>query len=401
METDGLSAEVLYPTYLLPHFAMDDAKLQEACFRAYNDWLIEYCKVSPKRLIGIAAISVYDIDEAVKELERCAKAGMKGSIIWQAPHPDLPFHSEHYNKFWAASQDLNMPVHLHILTGHGYHKETVFGNKRTGVEAYRGSVNLKLKEIIDAFFELIFYGVLERYPKLRFVSVENEIGWMPFMLQQWDYYYNRFKKVNPPPITKNPSEYFKNQIFGTFFRDTVGGPQFRVVGPGQLHVVQRLSARQLDLAGVEKIYRPRPRPLAGRYSQEAGLHQREESLRHGHPASGTGASQFGRPIRTGARDESDSAHFFGISADWFTTRATRGSGLNSSSLLFVSSAYFVVKTSSSHGGNYARTLRFRSRRRSAQSSGHRIRRAQSRARVSAAFTILWSITRAAARPTRR
>ena len=226
METDGLSAEVLYPTYLLPHFAMDDAKLQEVSFRAYNDWLIEYCSTSPKRLIGIAAISVYNIDEAVKELERCAKAGMKGSIIWQAPHPDLPFHSDHYNKFWAASQDLNIPVHLHILTGHGYHKQTVFGNKRTGVEAYRGSVNLKLKEIIDAFFELIFYGVFERYPKLQFVGVENEIGWMPFMMQQWDYYYNRFKEVNPLPISKNPSEYFKTQIFGTFFRDTVAGHNF-------------------------------------------------------------------------------------------------------------------------------------------------------------------------------
>jgi predicted TIM-barrel fold metal-dependent hydrolase len=226
METDGLSAEVLYPTYLLPHFAMDDAKLQEVSFRAYNDWLIDYCRTSPKRLLGIAAIAVYNIDEAVKELERCAKDGLKGSIIWQAPHPDLPFHSEHYNRFWAASQDLNMPVHLHILTGHGYHKETVFGNRRAGVEHYRGSVNLKLKEIIDAFFELIFYGVFERYPKLRFVSVENEIGWMPFMLQQWDYYYNRFKKVNPPPITKNPSEYFSKQVFGTFFRDTVAGHNF-------------------------------------------------------------------------------------------------------------------------------------------------------------------------------
>ena len=70
METDGLSAEVLSPTYLLPHYAMDDAKLQEVSFRAYNDWLIEYCNGSPKRLIGIAAIAVYDIDEAVKELER-------------------------------------------------------------------------------------------------------------------------------------------------------------------------------------------------------------------------------------------------------------------------------------------------------------------------------------------
>ena len=226
METDGLSAEVLYPTYLLPHFAMDDGKLQAVSFRAYNDWLIDYCRTSPKRLLGIAAISVYDIDEAVKELERCAKAGLKGSLIWQAPHPDLPLHSEHYNRFWEASQALNLPVHLHILTGHGYHKETVFGNKRMGPEAYRGSVNLKLAEIIHAFFDLIFYGVLERYPKLKFVSVENEIGWMPFMLQQWDYYYNRFKKENPPPITKNPSDYFSTQVFGTFFRDTVAGHSF-------------------------------------------------------------------------------------------------------------------------------------------------------------------------------
>jgi len=220
METDGLSAEVLYPTYLLPHFAMDDAKLQQACFRAYNDWLIDYCKVAPNRLVGIAAISVYDIDEAVEELERCARAGMKGSIIWQAPHPDLPFHSDHYNKFWAASQDLNMPVNLHILTGHGYHKQ---GLNKKGVESYRGSVNLKLKEITDAFFELIFYGVLDRYPSLKFVSVENEVGWLPFMLQQWDYYYRRFRGVNPPPIDKDPSEYFYRQIFATFFRDTAGG----------------------------------------------------------------------------------------------------------------------------------------------------------------------------------
>ena len=41
METDGLSAEVLYPSYLLPHFSMVDAKLQEIIFRAYNDWLID------------------------------------------------------------------------------------------------------------------------------------------------------------------------------------------------------------------------------------------------------------------------------------------------------------------------------------------------------------------------
>ena len=94
METDGLSAEVRYPTYLLPHLVMDDAKLQEACFRAYNDWLIDCCSVSPKRLVGIAAIAVYNIDEAVTGQERCSRGGLKGSIIWQAPYPDLPLRED-------------------------------------------------------------------------------------------------------------------------------------------------------------------------------------------------------------------------------------------------------------------------------------------------------------------
>ena len=225
MEVDGVSAEVLYPTYLLLQFGMDDARLQEACFRAYNDWLIEYCQVSPDRLFGIAAISIYDVDVAVKELERCAKAGMKGSMIWQAPHPELPFHSAHYDKFWAASAELNMPVNLHILTGHGYHKDKQFW-ERKGIEYYRISVHAKIKEITDALFELIFYGVLERNPRLKFVSVENELGWQPFMEQQWDYHYRRFMNVNPLQLSKAPSEYCRQQIYGTFFRDAVAGHSF-------------------------------------------------------------------------------------------------------------------------------------------------------------------------------
>jgi len=98
MEVDGLSAEVLYPTLMLGLFALPDARLQEACFRVYNDWLLEYCSIAPHRLIGIAAVSVYDIDQAVKELERCRRQGLKGALIWQAPHPDLPLHSPHYDK---------------------------------------------------------------------------------------------------------------------------------------------------------------------------------------------------------------------------------------------------------------------------------------------------------------
>ena len=76
----------------------------------------------------------------------------------------------------------------------------------------------------------IFYGILDRYPQLKLVIVENEIGWIPFFLQQWDYYYRRFRKANPPPITREPSEYFNRQVYATFFNDAVGGHNFELVG---------------------------------------------------------------------------------------------------------------------------------------------------------------------------
>jgi predicted TIM-barrel fold metal-dependent hydrolase len=223
MLTDGVNAEVLYPTLGLRLFGLDDAKLQEACFRVFNDWLIEYCQIANARLLGVACIPIYDTDVAIKELERCKKNGLAGALIWQAPHPDLPLYSDHYERFWTACEELDMPISLHILTGHNYSK---MGLDRSGVESYRGSVNLKTVDAMNALFDLTFYGILHRHPNLKIVIVENEIGWIPFTLQQWDYYYRRFRESNPPPIDHEPSWYFNRQVYATFFNDPAGAKNF-------------------------------------------------------------------------------------------------------------------------------------------------------------------------------
>lgn len=220
MIQDGVSAEVLYPTLGLSLFGMEDARLQEACFRVYNDWLIDYCQLNSDRLVGVPCLSAYDIDHAVAELERCTKAGLKGGIIWQAPPKELPLQSEHYNRLWAAAQDLDAPISLHILTGFSYFTGGL--SARGGIEHYRGSVNLKMLDAANSLFDLVFSGVLDRYPRLKVVIVENEIGWLPFLLQQWDYYYRRFKGVNPPPIDEPPSFYTNRQLYVTFFNDAAG-----------------------------------------------------------------------------------------------------------------------------------------------------------------------------------
>ena len=168
MAADGVSAEVLYPTHGLKCLSLDDHELEAVCCQVYNDWLIDYCSAAPERLIGIAMLSMYDIDGAVKELERCRKAGMRGSVVWQVPPAELPFSSSHYDKFWAISQDLDIPVNLHILSGHGYSRSRSFGlgDTATGLTQEANSVNMKLFQSVNSLYELIYSGVLERFPML-------------------------------------------------------------------------------------------------------------------------------------------------------------------------------------------------------------------------------------------
>ena len=76
MKTDGVSAEILYPSQGLFYFRVQDSELLSAIFRAYNDWLVDFCNTHPKQLKGIAMINLDDVEDGMRELSRAAKMGM-------------------------------------------------------------------------------------------------------------------------------------------------------------------------------------------------------------------------------------------------------------------------------------------------------------------------------------
>src|SRR5262249_49089771 len=67
MAIDGVAAEVLYTTLGFRLFGLTDAPFQAAIFRAYNDWLAEFCGLDPKRIAGLALISLLVVVECVVE----------------------------------------------------------------------------------------------------------------------------------------------------------------------------------------------------------------------------------------------------------------------------------------------------------------------------------------------
>jgi uncharacterized protein len=234
-DIDGVEAEVLYTTLGMPLFGLDDPDLQRACFHVYNQWLAEFCSHNPKRLIGTALISLEDIALGIKELEQCAKQGLKGAMIWGAPPKEQPYSSQVYDPFWQAASDSRMPLSLHVITGKGKGSDlSKVGDALTGGPARvsMGEVYANLiHEVQQSLSSIIFGGVLERFPKLIIVSAENDVGWIPHYMYRLDHAWEKFNAIMPNPLPMKPSEYIRRQMFATFQDDPVGPAAYKLFGP--------------------------------------------------------------------------------------------------------------------------------------------------------------------------
>jgi len=219
MDVDGVAGGVLYPSQGLTLFQVPATDVLSAAFRAYNDYVAEFCKPSPHRLKGIAMINVDDVEDGVRELERAAKMGLAGAMI--SIRPFLRYDHPTYERFWGAAQDLDMPLSLHTGTMRW----------RPGTDV--GAVVLQnpfdfpnrdhdVRECINA---IILSGVFERYPRLKVGAVEFEIAWAPYFLRRMDEFYTqramgmRGKRLKGGAL---PSDFFRQNVFIGFQEDDLG-----------------------------------------------------------------------------------------------------------------------------------------------------------------------------------
>jgi predicted TIM-barrel fold metal-dependent hydrolase len=214
-DEDGVEAEVLHTTLAFRLFWLEDAPLQRACFRAYNDWLAEFCSHSPKRLMGVPLISIYDIDEAIKELDRAHSIGLHGCMIPLSPHASLPpYYSKIYDPLWAAIEATGKPAVLHEITG-GAHE-----SKLSAAAYWRPDWSMatliRPQEVMRTLGQLILSGVFERFPNLRVISAENGTDWLPW-------YVNRMSRATNTSfgdyLSLKPIDYFHRQVSFTYINE--------------------------------------------------------------------------------------------------------------------------------------------------------------------------------------
>jgi predicted TIM-barrel fold metal-dependent hydrolase len=212
-DRDGIAAEVVYPTLGMLLCSHPDINYKEACFKAYNRWLVEYCSVDPERILGAGQTAMRTPEDGIKDLAEIKAQGHRGVMM-----PGMPgledYDSRIYDDFWEAAAESGLVVAFHILTVGGLEIPT------------RGpKINLFMntsRAVQDVIGMMIFGGVFERHPKLKMVCVEGDAGWVPHYAHRIDRGYMEQRHNLPSDdLAQMPSEYLLDRIYFTFQDDPI------------------------------------------------------------------------------------------------------------------------------------------------------------------------------------
>ena len=226
MDLDGVDAEVIYPSVGLRLFRVPDSGLFSAICSTYNDWLSEFCSTYPDRLKGIAMVNVDDVQEGVEELKRARKLGLAGAMISVFPQEGRSYRHPNYEPLWATAQDLDIPLSLHTGTsrpasGLGVGGFTLPTPAIQGPPENRANTELPVRLSLGA---LVFWGVFERYPDLKVLSVEHELAWVPYFLRELDYVYRERPEQAVYRFKGDviPSDFMRRNVSYSFQEDDLG-----------------------------------------------------------------------------------------------------------------------------------------------------------------------------------
>lgn len=210
-----------------------DKDLALRCVRAYNDWMIEeWCAGSGGRLIPLTLVPLWDPVLAADEVLRCAAAGARAITFTEMPSylglPSIHDPSRHWDPLFAACDETGVVLGLHIGSG----------SKMADVSPWApraANTALTFTAAQTSLVEWLLSGNLVRFPRLRIVYSESQIGWMPFVLERLDKVWEHAEYAGVDPLVdRPPSTYMAGRIYGSFFDDDTGVALRERIGVSQL-----------------------------------------------------------------------------------------------------------------------------------------------------------------------
>src|SRR5438874_11659172 len=161
-------------------------------------------------------------EEAVAELLRVAEFGLPTGVIFDWVGAPEPVMHQIWEPVWAAAAETKIPVNLHANPRGGSRQ---IGVGVSGLEPRNQSLmtvaNFPMGLMAELMSVVVFSGLCDRHPGVRFVLEEAGVGWGPFLFWRFDREYefgdadNRVVKPDIP-LSDKPTEFVRRQVFLTF-----------------------------------------------------------------------------------------------------------------------------------------------------------------------------------------
>jgi uncharacterized protein len=234
MDRDGVQSQVIFgPIFQI---STEDPTLRLACYRVYNDWLMEFCAAAPDRLIGVPMLPETP-DAATGELLRLAAKGGVRQVTLMIANIKPKLDDPAWEKLWTALEQTGIILSWHITVFVGKPGDRVAGKAASVFE----NTKFFMANFLEPFVDLFAWGILERHPQLKMVMAEAGTGWLPWLVEELDYRHWRLWEAKEfwadkggAALETKPSELFKRQIWATFQEDHAAMALIPFFGDGHL-----------------------------------------------------------------------------------------------------------------------------------------------------------------------
>lgn len=212
MDTEGIDVAVLFRTWASQAINIDrlEPPFAAAMARAWNRWIVDFCRENPQRLKPSALIPLQDIDLALAEARFAVRD--LGAVTLVLPSHMVngrPLYDRYYDPLWALAQDLDVAVSFHgNHAAYAEHLAKRYLDNHVLSHACGQPVELML-----ALGAVVTGGVLARHPRLRMAFLEGNCSWLPWWLWTLD---ERWEKWGDRELFQQqelPSELFRRQCF--------------------------------------------------------------------------------------------------------------------------------------------------------------------------------------------
>lgn len=220
----GVASQLVFNTFTnahLVHAEHSDTDLANAMARAHNRGMVEFCSVDP-RLLPVAYVPLADRDEAPLIAHEAVTSGAAALMVASAcPPTHSPSHIE-LDRVWAVAQDAGVPVVFHVGGGGQLLSPMYMVNGLPPVPDFHGGAeNFRSVDYMaipywpqQTLATLIFDGVLDRFPRLKFGFIELGASWVPGLMRNMDSAFHAFRKNEErlQRLTALPSEIVRRQV---------------------------------------------------------------------------------------------------------------------------------------------------------------------------------------------